>query len=375
MRVAIACIIIVFTFPCVAICAPAVTTVSGVVSDGSSITVSGTGFGATGPTIKVFDNFEGGTNAAYINNAAAGNTSATIGEWEPCYDCDIYRSTYSTNYSKSGTKSARQNWTTDMQEGARYLVATWSQPITEVYLSYWVYLPSGMSTPDGGFSSPNWKMYWFYEAPYPTNDYSSETIYDPPGGGLSFGCVNDCYTDRIGQDFTPFDWSNGQWQRIEVYLKAGTSNGAIQEWLTNASSARTQAVNISGKTISTGTTGWDTFHIPGFARADTTTNTYYDDIYVATGAGARARVEIGNEDSYAECTNLAVATPTSWGDTSITATVRQGSFDAEDSAYMYVVHADGSVNATGYPVTIGSGSQAGIGGRLSGSLSGGGVIR
>ena len=103
---------------------------------------------------------------------------------------------------------------------------------------------------------------------------------------------------------------------------------------------------------------------------------YYDDVYVATGDGARARVEMGNASTYSASTNLALITPTAWGDTSITATVRQGQFDAEDSAYLYVVHADGTVNATGYPVTIGAGAPAqAAGGRLSGSLSGGGVMR
>lgn len=350
-------LLLLFAVPSISYSAPSISNISGTISNGQSIVISGSGFGATGPDIKVFDDFESGTNGSYINSDTSGITSsATVGSWEPCVGCDIYRSTYSTDFAHGGTKSSRQNWTTNMQEGGRFLAETWTTPVTEVYLSYWVYLPSGMSTPDGGFSSPNWKMYWFYETPYPTNDYSTETIYDPPGGGLSFGCVNDCLSNRIVQDFTPFaSWSNGQWQRMEIYLKAGATAGAIQEHFTNASYPRTQIVNMTGKTINAGTTGWDTFHIPGFARADTTTNTYYDDIYVATGDGARARVEIGNNSTYSSCTNLAVITPTSWGDTSITATVRTGSFTS-GTAYLFVVDALGAVSS-GTEITIGGGTS------------------
>lgn len=48
--------------------APAITGVGGTVSNGQTITISGTGFGSSGPTIAIFDDFEKGTN------------------WNPCVD-------------------------------------------------------------------------------------------------------------------------------------------------------------------------------------------------------------------------------------------------------------------------------------------------
>jgi hypothetical protein len=74
----------------------------------------------------------------------------------------------------------------------------------------------------------------------------------------------------------------------------------------------------------------------------------FDDVYVAIGTGAQARVEIGDAATYATSKNLSMATVTSWGDTSITATVRQGSFSNLNNAYLYVIDANGSVNQNGY---------------------------
>lgn len=342
---------------------PAVSDVTGNISDDSAITISGSGFGASGPIIKVFDNFESGINTDFVNSATPGITSdATVGIWEPCTDCDIYRSTYSTNYAKSGIKSARQNWTTDMQEGARWLGLKWVAPVTEIYFSFWTYLPSGMSTPDGGFNSPNWKVWWLNPIHYgesdPRNfdsDYASEIITSPPSE-TSLCWVDDSDgQDRACAGYSSFNFSNGQWQRFEGHLVGSdTASGSGELWLTNAGSSRILHASISGKTLNTsnGILGWIEMHFPGFARADTTANTYYDDIYVATGSAAQARVEIGNAPTYSNCTNLAVITPTIWSDTSISANVRQGSFIDGEQVYLYVVDSEGITNTSGYPVTI-----------------------
>src|SRR5574340_127762 len=59
-------ILLIILFPVLSVAAPNPTGVSGTVSNGQSITVTGTGFGATGPNIRIFDDFETGTNGATI---------------------------------------------------------------------------------------------------------------------------------------------------------------------------------------------------------------------------------------------------------------------------------------------------------------------
>ncbi|MEF3692452.1 MAG: hypothetical protein V3574_05360 [Candidatus Moraniibacteriota bacterium] len=340
---------------------PTITNVSGDLTDNNSITISGTDFGISGPTIKVFDDFESGEADSFIGNGTV--TPAVIGNWEPCDDCYPYLSSYSNNFAKSGTKSSRQNWTTDMQGGGRLMILKWIIPVTEIYFSFWTYLPSGMSTPDGDFNSPNWKVWWLNPIHYgesdPRNfdsDYASEIITNPPAD-TSFCWVDDLDgQDRACANYSSFNFSNGQWQRFEGHLiGSDSSSGSGELWLTNASSSRVLHASISGKTLNTsnGIMGWIEMHFPGYARADTTTNTYYDDIYVATGVGAQARIEIGNASTYSNCTNLSIVTPTAWADTSITATIRQGSFSPGQQAYLYVVDSNGVANTNGYPIIIG----------------------
>jgi len=78
------------------------------------------------------------------------------------------------------------------------------------------------------------------------------------------------------------------------------------------------------------------------------------DVCVAVGPAAMARVEICNNSSYSSATNCAIFTPTSWSNTSITATVRMGSF-TNGLAYLFVIDSAGTTSPSGYPITIGGG--------------------
>jgi hypothetical protein len=79
-------------------------------------------------------------------------------------------------------------------------------------------------------------------------------------------------------------------------------------------------------------------------------NAWLDDIYIQSGT--QARVEIGNASNWQTCTHREIQTPVSWSDTSITITLNQGSFAVGETAYLFVVDADGNVNTQGYPVTF-----------------------
>lgn len=334
---------------------PTISGYSGTVANGNSITISGSSFGSNGPTIAIFDNFEGGVNGAYIGN---GVTDATIGQWVDCgASCSpIYYSTYSTNYANSGTKSSRQDWTTDLQEGARWMGYSSSPSyMTKVYFSFWTYLPAGMGTPDYG-SGPNWKVWWLYRDTNTQDDYASEITSDPPSAttiGWVDGSQNRiCYPTSCAE-YGAFSFTRGRWIRWEGYLVGNTSSGSIELWHTDSGQARNSFGSNTGRTLDDGSSGWRTFHLPGFARADTSSNTYYDDVYLAYGDGAQARVEIGNNATYSNCTNLSVCTVTSWSASSITATARTGSFP-NGAAYLFVIDSSGNASS-GYGVTIGSG--------------------
>jgi len=76
----------------------------------------------------------------------------------------------------------------------------------------------------------------------------------------------------------------------------------------------------------------------------------FDDFYLAVGPNARARVEIGDRPTYADCTKLTVLTPNSWSNDLISGVVREGSFTSSEASYLFVVDSNGEVSSQGFPV-------------------------
>lgn len=82
----------------------------GKIANGKTVTVTGTDFGATGPTIILFDDFSGGTNGNYIG--AGEETDAVIGSWENLGDAGTptHYSKYSNAAAHSGSLCIAQDW-------------------------------------------------------------------------------------------------------------------------------------------------------------------------------------------------------------------------------------------------------------------------
>ena len=352
--------------------APSISGVQGSVSNGQSITISGSGFGTTGPTIQIFDDFEKGTNGNVVSTAAG---SAQINQWAVSAE-----GTYSTDYAQSGTKGSKMNFNYS-SEFPRIQKSINVGSGGEVFLSWWAYMPTntsipGTNGPEGG--GPNWKLFWLFGTPFPKSDYvitflsnnspisnSQFTQADDPFGnnGPNMWC-----SDYNASYYYTSKFHKGTWTRYMVWMKGGQSNnGGGAAWEVNSygfnaflCSAALPSEGCSStytqNNLTTQSTGnpWTTVGFPGFGRKDTSSVAYYDDIYVATssGPGAHARVEIGNNATYTSCTNLAITTPTSWSDTQVVTTIRQGGFKSGDTAYLFVIDANGNVNSQGYPVTI-----------------------
>jgi hypothetical protein len=79
-----------------------------------------------------------------------------------------------------------------------------------------------------------------------------------------------------------------------------------------------------------------------------------DDVYLDT---TWARVMIGNASTFSASTIKEIQIPTTWSGTSINIIVNTGRFLSETHAFLYVLDADGNVNASGYPITIGAGEN------------------
>lgn len=335
-----------------AFAAPDSTSVSGTVQDGESITISGSGFGATGPNVVFFDSFEKGTNGALISLVTG---SADIGEWDAVYNSGGPDNTYSTSFSHSGSKSMLSDYRTYWGGGPNTRFPDVQN--SNILISFWAMIPTGRDVPGtNSGDGPNWKLFW-------TGDRNDAF---PWGSDMSIECISsDCSnTETIaalddvdaparfggGPNYN-FALVKGQWRRVTVAMRNATSDAFV--WQQEVGIGRHEViVNETNVVTAHSNDAWNFVAIPGFGRHDSNSLVFTDDVYIATGDGARARVEIGNASTYTACTNLAIITPTSWGNTSITATVRQGSFTS-GSAYLYVTDASGVTETNGLPITIG----------------------
>ncbi len=332
---------------------PLIGSVQGAVGEGSTITIVGSCFGDVGPNVALFEDFELGTAGSAVSTTPG---SARIGHWTGTNGSGL--TTYTTQWAHGGSMAEQNNWDTpDPEPGNQMSLAF---PSTHaVFVSHWVMIPFGKCIPGsatcGNPIGPNWKMCWIFNSPFGnphTDDYVTEAIIQNSlgTGYTQWGFSN---TSGIIRAFESNDrMSYGQWSRSDWYQKAGVGNGRLQGWITNATAGHVQALDQTGTTLEAGYS-WNELTIPGYGRGQTPNGlTLYDDIYVATGAGARARVEIGDAPTYASCTNLAISTASSWTGGAIHATVRLGSFQSGDPVYVYVIDPDGNVNAAGYPATV-----------------------
>lgn len=343
--------------------APSISSVSGTVSSGQSITISGSGFGS-GPNVVIFDDFEKGSNG---NTIASGAASAQVGEWS------LVEGT--PKYSNSAKVSGSLAFRADMSLGwMQRVTASLPTNTTKYFYSYWVYMPATDAWPGAGDSGGiNWKFIWFtMDADLGGGFDHPVMLSEPYATGYSgFNCSGNPPT-AVSAWLDGFNMSKGAWKRVWGYTDIATS-GTIQLWDLTAGGVHTssnQSLNTSSATYV------NIVKLNGYGRQTSNCHPMFDDVYVATGDNARARVEIGNAATYTSCTNLTICTPSAWSGTSITATVRQGGFADGATAYLYVFDATGTANSTGKEITFGSTSGGSSVATAAGvTMSGGGTLR
>jgi len=318
--------------------APVVNGVNGIIANGQAITISGSGFGA-GPNVILFDDFEKGSNGS---NIKTGSGSAQIGQWDSIEGVKIPR--YSNLNKVSGSNAFRA----DMSSSWRELVnANLPAGTTKIFISWWLLIPSGSVLPGTGNSAGiNWKNVWVQGSSTTNNDLCLPTFL----GTSSFYITGN---DTPYGKWISLDFNIGTWKRVWCYLNGGSNNnGQVHYWeLTN--SGVIQRVNDNNVNVLKNGGTFNKFSLNGYGRQTSNSYPTFDDVYIATGENARARIEIGNSSTYSKCTKLTVATPSSWSNGVINAIVWQGQFSSSEQAYLYVIDSNGSISP-GYPVKFGS---------------------
>ena len=183
---------------------------------------------------------------------------------------------------------------------------------------------------------------WKHDVGEPT-EYANHYYWVRTGGDVGFG-GGDYYSPPLEEDV---------WFRIEMQVKQSdmnVPNGGFSVWHSMSSGP---IINVASN--------WDalTREVPEKLKAislgewlgnltDGETEMYYDDVYFDN---SWARVEIGDNQDFDSCTHREIQIPTAWSESSIAFTVNQGAYSNGDTAYLFVVDAEGNPS-NGYPITL-----------------------
>lgn len=350
---------LIVAFPMMIIAAPLITGVTGTVSDGSSITISGSNF--TTNSIVGTSNLEflGGKNGP-INSGSSGTEFSRI-NWsiDPEWGNDIQ---YSTNNVPWGTHV--------LQMTGPYTSSGNGNPEAPLYYKF----PSAVNASDSLFISWWQRTTFSGNGQYkilrlePTNTVIDSSgaqdcwFFHNNGGGISYGINGGPYVTN--SNYLPFTPASPQstWQRVDMTLKTSSPNSIVITMYTPGSTP--QSWSASSYSSSASNNNWNYICWQNYFGTDgsgsmTTGDVWMNDIYISHGTPAR--VEIADSSTWSNRKTCIIQPPSSWNSNgqSITITVNQGSFASGSAAYLYVVDSSGNVNANGYPITIGGQSNSG----------------
>jgi len=331
--------------------APEVAAVSGTLTKGSSVTITGSDLGTKTTAAPLKYDFFDQTGEAYDDGDPLANG------WG-IQDSDgggVYRPRYSTTSPRTGsTKQARCDYTYGTIWSSQFWY-DWGGTIDEVYVTAWM---------KGTWSGANHVK--FFRLVNNLIQYGEGMNPD----WLFLITPESIYDNARDEDSSPIHastwWSTGSvpdttWIRIEFWLKKSTHESPPYDidghvWANVQDGFPALFTEIRDEDVKTnkdgGTDTWRYINFCEYAKRDSGDVIFeWDDIYIDN---TRARVEIGNNTTWANCTHREIQIPTAWSNTSITITANQGSFANGEDVYLFVVDADGLPSAGYGPITIGS---------------------
>jgi len=320
-----------------------VSSVSGSVSHGQSVTVSGSAFGSktvAGPV--VFDNIE---------------TGSFSGGWSNTESLDVVSESRHGNSTHSGHLDFQGSVGTNLG----YFTGGSNSP--SWFVQYWFKLDANFDWGTGGYGSgddnlANVKLFRMWSTGGTNENFVLATM-GYAGGSLQYTAEN--VSDPRGQAYfgDVDNWSKDTWHLFQFEYKdsgQGSNDGVFRWWVDG-----TLFVEDTDLMTRESSSDYKRPLIVGFYDSWNDSNTDEDDWYIddAYIDNTWSRVELGNSSVYGSCTHREIQIPTAWATNEITVTVNQGSFAADDAAYLFVVDADGNVS-DGYAVTIGASESASI---------------
>lgn len=329
-------------------------------------TIQGTGFGG-GPQIELLDDFE---HSGAVANGEIDPNAANMGHWSSnsvYYPAKYDDFAYSGNYAFNGWDNVAKT--------TRILTKVFDNPIQSVYMSYWVAIPPGYSFPginpsqgDGPQRLPNdssWKFNW---------------LIDEDAGGESSNVCAPSYVsgNRImvaGNDLNIMEdlpkplqwWSWGNWMRISVWLHADAAKpteegfARFSVWSEEFGEQGADQVGPVFDADGRAEKVYQKIQFPGWIRTFDEGDVLdsakkgigrplYDDIYIASGPNAYARIELSDNREYAQSSRFSVQEILSWGDTEIKFKVVASAIPDLPNSRIHIFTADGNRVTDSYPL-------------------------
>jgi hypothetical protein len=317
---------------------PAVTGVSGTISDGSSVTITGSGFGTKSVAKPlIWANFDSGS----LNPSSLGVMTSWTGNNGLSLNTNNQppNSTY-TVYGEYGGG----------QEGPDFRIDyNYYQKIYVFFKRY------------RDFAPPNPLNLKFFRI-WPVSGGATNNFFAAFLTNADPNRVGRCYTENTGEDYSDSYqgsvYTEDVWQTEEFQWSQNSavnaSDGTWQFWrdgisvqdrndLRGRSSA--QQGNITRLYTDNYAGGSGGIYLPPNGS-----RVYMDDVYVDN---TWSRVIIGNSNTLSGSTQREIQIPSAWSDSSVSVTLNQGSFSDLNSVYLYIVDSNGAVNANGYLLTGG----------------------
>lgn len=336
--------LIILMLPNLVLGAPSINGVSGTVSDGQNINVSGSEFGSHNLNVEWL-----GGNSGPIESGTIGQIPTRANWLFGTSWADTY---FSDDYAHSGTKSLKVSTDNTAYNGdLRYDSGINMGPGEDIFVSWWVRREHA--------GSGQWKMFRLdfendiTDGPYQLVMFNWDTqkqFIVRPGPDIE---------ENSWQDWSPpYPSEDGRWYRLDLRIHTsdfGQNNGIYAMSMHDPTSGGAVATETwTGRMSFADSAGfyrwflWQNYTGNGIISQ----TTWFDDIYVQVGT--RARVEIGDASNWSNCTFREVQFPINWNADQISINLNQGSFSEGETAYLYVIDSTGAVNADGYPITIDS---------------------
>jgi hypothetical protein len=369
---------------------------SGTIGDGQLVTLTGSGFGSQGPTLVAYANFQNATVGSLWNGVLEfGSATVSAGGFGYSYIVANSKVPYGKGLVMGLEPTRKSSNIAYGQQCFNFGTAK-----TEIFSCSSILFPSGNNYANlsGGktYAAAQVKLQWFLNNPIFANysadsycsffcqnydyglDYQSNhsagvnpievtpTGFITPGYGhwatstlgVNDGLINP-YQDSVLRHYT--------WMQLNAPAGSGAGN-ILQTGFLNPGYKNATYNNNNIALVPSGASpnGFVQINHPGYVQNssgtaaeaaqefnfDTPSYFILGEIYMATGPGACARVEIGNASTYAACTQLALCTvesPSWWSSSQIQLRLRSGIFYATGISgnFLYVTNSNNVTTQVG----------------------------